>query len=169
MAQQSPQRLAADTWKALARRLSPTGKDRYKAFDPDTREYKRRRKITDKLPDVMAAVDVYSAAGITTNLVLDFDVKEHGSAQVDADFARAARWITDCGGRIISDRATSGGRHLIVPLAIGTSATLDEMRLLADQLKARLRTLDPKPTKSAAGCISVPGTRCSGGGHRVLD
>lgn len=164
-----PQRVAADSWKALARRLSPTGKDRYKAFDPDTREYKRRRKITDKLPDVMAAVDVYSAGDVTTNLVLDFDVKEHGPGQVDADFARAARWITECGGRAISDRSTSGGRHLIVPLAIGTSATLEEMRQLADQLKARLRTLDTKPTKSAAGCISVPGTRCSGGGYRVLD
>lgn len=165
----SPQRAAAAAWKAMARRLSPTGKDRYKAFDPDTREYKQRRKITDKLPDVMAAVDVYSDTGLTTHLVLDFDVKEHGAAQVDADFSRAARWVRDCGGRIISDRATSGGRHLIVPLAIGTSATVDEMRMLADQLKARLRTLDTKPTKSAAGCISVPGTRCSGGGYRLLD
>lgn len=159
----------AAVWKALARRLSPTGKDRYKAFDPETREYKRRQKITDTLPKTMAAVDIYSTAGFTTQLVLDFDVKEHGRAQVDADFARAARWVRDCGGRFVSDRATSGGRHLIVPLAIGTSATLAEMRQLSDQLKARLRTLDPKPTKSAAGCISVPGTRCAGGGHRLLD
>ncbi len=164
-----PPAAPAAVWKALARRLSPTGKDRYKAFDPETREYKRRQKITDKLPATMAAVDIYTDAGITTNLVLDFDAKEHGPAQVDADFSRAARWIGDCGGRIISDRATSGGRHLIVPLAIGTSATLAEMRQLTDQLKARLRTLDPKPTKSAAGCISVPGTRCSGGGYRLLD
>lgn len=164
-----PTEAPAAVWKALARRLSPTGKDRYKAFDPETREYKRRQKITDKLPTTMAAVDIYSAAGITTVLVLDFDAKEHGPAQVDADFSRAARWVRDCGGRIISDRATSGGRHLIVPLAIGTSATLAEMQQLADQLKVRLRTLDPKPTKSAAGCISVPGTRCTGGGYRLLD
>lgn len=167
--QPSPQQHAARTWKALARRLSPTGNERYKAFDPESREYKRRRKITDKLPDVMAAVDVYSPTGLTTNLVLDFDSKEHGPAQVDADFARAARWIRECGGRILSDRSTGGGRHLIAPLAIGTSATVHEMRQLADQLRARLRTLDPKPTKSAAGCISVPGTRCSGGGYRLLD
>lgn len=159
----------AAVWKALARRLSPTGKDRYKAFDPETREYKRRQKITDTLPKTMAAVDIYSAGGLTTQLVLDFDAKEHGPAQVEADFARAARWVRDCGGRIVSDRSTSGGRHLIVPLAIGSSATLAEMRQLADQLKARLRTLDPKPTKSTAGCISVPGTRCSGGGYRLLD
>lgn len=159
----------AAVWKALARRLSPTGKDRYKAFDPETREYKRRQKITDTLPKTMAAVDIYSAGGLTTQLVLDFDAKEHGPAQVEADFARAARWVRDCGGRIVSDRSTSGGRHLIVPLAIGSSATLAEMRQLADQLKARLLTLDPKPTKSASGCISVPGTRCSGGGYRLLD
>lgn len=168
-ATERPTAAPAAVWKALARRLSPTGKDRYKAFDPETREYKRRQKITDKLPATMAAVDIYSAAGMTTNLVLDFDAKEHGPAQVDADFSRAARWVRDCGGRIISDRATSGGRHLIVPLAIGTSATLAEIQQLADQLKARLRTLDPKPTKSAAGCISVPGTRCAGGGYRLLD
>lgn len=164
-----PNDAPAAVWKALVRRLSPTGKDRYKAFDPETRQYKRRQKITDKLPKTMAAVDIYSADGITTNLVLDFDAKEHGPAQVDADFSRAARWVRDCGGRIVSDRATSGGRHLIVPLAIGTSATLAEMQQLTDQLKARLRTLDPKPTKSAAGCISVPGTRCAGGGYRLLD
>lgn len=165
----SPQRHAAETWKALARLLCPPGQDRVKTFDPETREYRRKRKITNKLPGLMAAVFIYHL-GRTTLLVFDFDAKGHGTAQVDADFTQALKWITDCGGRAITDRSNSGGRHILVPLAIGTTASFEELQPLMAQLKARLATLDIKPNQSPkGGCIAVPGTPCSGGGYRLLD
>lgn len=167
--QSSPVQVATETWKALARPLSPVGLDRVKVFDPDTRDYKKTRKISNKLPELMAAVYIY-AARRTTMLVLDFDSKTHGSGQVDADFARVLRWLGDCGARVITDRSTSGGRHILVPLAIGTSASFEEVQPLMAQLAARLRTLDIGPMqKPVEGCVSVPGTRCSGGGFRILD
>ena len=60
-------------------------------------------------------------------LVLDFDTKHHSQQIVDADFARALSWISDAGGVAVTDQSTSGGRHIIVPLAIGTTATLAEI------------------------------------------
>lgn len=167
--QASPVLVATDTWKALARRLSPAGLDRVKVFDPETRVYKKTRKISNKLPELMAAVYIYVGRR-TTLLVLDFDSKTHGAGQVDADFARALRWFRDCGARVITDRSSSGGRHILVPLAIGTSASFEELQPLMAQLAARLRTLDIGPMqKPVEGCVSVPGTRCSGGGYRLLD
>ncbi|MDO3101052.1 hypothetical protein P5V93_23320 [Mycobacteroides abscessus subsp. abscessus] len=167
--QSSPIQVATDTWRALARLLSPVGQDRVKVFDPETRDYKKTRKIANKLPELMAAVYIYVGRR-TTLLVLDFDSKIHGAAQVDADFARALRWLRDCGARVITDRSSSGGRHILVPLAIGTSASFEELQPLMAQLAARLRTLDIGPMqKPVEGCVSVPGTRCSGGGFRTLD
>lgn len=159
----------AAVWKALARRLSQPGRDRMKVFDPDTKEYRKTRRITDKLPTLMAAVYLYTHRR-TTLLALDFDSKTHGRAQVDADFARALGWLTTCGARVVTDRSSNGGRHILVPLAIGTTASFDEIQSLMRQLKARLPSLDPKPMQNPKeGCISVPGTPCAGGGYRVLD
>lgn len=159
----------AAVWKALARRLSPTGRDRVKVFDPDTREYLKTRRISDKLPTTMAAAYLYTRRR-TTLLALDFDSKTHGCAQVDRDAERARGWLTECGARIVSDRSTNGGRHLLVPLAIGTTASFDEVQELMRTLQALLPSLDIKPMQNAKeGCISVPGTPCAGGGYRVLD
>lgn len=140
-----------------------------KVFDPDTKEYRKTRRITDKLPTLMAAVYLYTHRR-TTLLALDFDSKSHGQAQVDADFGRALGWLTSCGARVVTDRSTNGGRHILVPLAIGTTASFDEIQSLMRQLKARLPSFDPKPMQNPKeGCISVPGTPCAGGGHRILD
>ncbi|MEW5813703.1 MAG: hypothetical protein AB1925_30130 [Actinomycetota bacterium] len=159
----------AVVWKALARRLSQPGRDRVKVFDPDTKEYRKTRRITDTLPTLMAAVYLYTHRR-TTLLALDFDSKPHGQAQVDADFARALGWLTSCGARVVTDRSTNGGRHILVPLAINTTASFDEIQALMRQLKARLPSFDPKPMQNPKeGCISVPGTPCAGGGHRILD
>lgn len=160
---------ATAVWKALARRLSPTGRERVKVFDPDTREYLKTRRISDKLPTTMAAVYLYTHRR-TTLLALDFDSKTHGAAQVDRDAERARGWLAECGARIVSDRSTNGGRHLLVPLAIGTTASFDEIQPLMRTLQALLPSLDIKPMQNATeGCISVPGTPCSGGGYRTLD
>ncbi|MDV3130364.1 MULTISPECIES: hypothetical protein [Mycobacteriaceae] len=159
----------AVVWKSLARLLSQPGRDRMKVFDPDTKEYRKTRRITDTLPTLMAAVYLYTHRR-TTLLALDFDSKSHGQAQVDADFARALGWLTACGARVVTDRSTNGGRHILVPLAINTTASFDEIQSLMRQLKARLPSFDPKPMQNAKeGCISVPGTPCAGGGHRILD
>lgn len=159
----------AAVWKALARRLSQPGRDRMKVFDPETKEYRKTRRLTDKLPSLMAAVYLYTHRR-TTLLALDFDSKVHGRPQVDADFTQALAWLTACGARVITDQSVNGGRHILVPLAIGTTASFDELQPLMRQLKARLPSLDPKPMQNPKeGCISVPGTPCAGGGHRLLD
>mgnify|MGYP000904257684 FL=1 len=158
----------AAVWKALARRLSQPGRARMKVFDADTKAYQKTRLITDKLPSAMAAVYLYNQRR-TTLIALDFDSKVHGSEQVDADVERARSWLSACGARMVSDRSTNGGRHLLIPLAIGTTASFDELQPLLRQLKARLPSLDITPMQNAAeGCISVPGTPCRGG-YRTLD
>lgn len=140
-----------------------------KVFDPETKEYRKTRRISDKPPTLMAAVYLYTHRR-TTLLALDFDSKTHGQGQVDADFSRALGWLTACGARVVTDRSTNGGRHILVPLAIGTTASFDELQPLLRQLKARLPSLDPKPMQNPKeGCISVPGTPCAGGGYRLLD
>lgn len=159
----------AAVWKALARRLSQPGRERMKVFDPETKAYLKTRRITDKLPTLMAAVYLYNKQR-TTLIALDFDSKTHGQDQVDADFERAREWLKSCGARTVSDRSTNGGRHILVPLAIGTTASFDEIQPLMRQLQTRLPSLDIKPMQNPSeGCISLPGTPCSGGGYRILD
>lgn len=159
----------AAVWKALARRLSQPGRERIKVFDPDTKAYLKTRQITDKPPALMAAVYLYTQQR-TTLLALDFDSKTHGREQVDADFDRARGWLLSCGARLITDRSTNGGRHILVPLAIGTTASFAEIQPLMRQLQTRLPSLDIKPMQNPnEGCISLPGTPCSGGGYRTLD
>lgn len=138
-------------------------------FDPETKQYRQTRRITDKLPTMMAAVYLYTKRR-TTLLALDFDSKAHGKAQVDADFERARGWLAACGARLITDRSTNGGRHILVPLAIGTTASFDEIQPLMRQFQVRLPSLDIKPMQNPSeGCISVPGTPCAGAGNRTLD
>ena len=158
----------AAVWKALARRLCQPGRARIKVFDPDTKAYLKTRRLSDTLPAQMAAVYLYNQRR-TTLLAFDFDSKIHGRSQVDADFAQAREWLAACGARLISDQSTNGGRHILVPLAIGTTASIDEIKPLMHQLKARLPSLDITPMLNPAeGCISVPGTPCAGG-YRQLD
>ena len=111
---------SAAVWKALARTLSQPGRERIKVFDPETKEYLKTRSITDKPPTLMAAVYLYKNRR-TTLLALDFDSKTHGREQVDVDFERARGWLLAAGARLITDRSTNGGRHILVPLAIGTT------------------------------------------------
>ncbi|ORV09681.1 hypothetical protein [Mycolicibacterium fallax] len=139
-------------------------------IDPETKISVGSRRISDRLPAVLAAVPLYTKAGRTCLLALDFDAKPHGRAQVDADTATAASWLTAAGARIITDHSTSGGRHILVPLAVGTTASFTEIRTLMRALAACLPSLDIAPNLNAAtGAISVPGTACAGGGYRQLD
>ena len=157
----------AATWKALAPLIAARPKIR--VWDPATNKFDRTKNLTTRLPSVPAAVMLY-AHNRTHVLVLDFDTKHHSQQIVDADFARALSWITDAGGVTVTDQSTSGGRHIIVPLAIGTTATLAEVIPLMRLLEARLPSLDKTPMANATtGCITVPGSPCRERGHRILD
>jgi hypothetical protein len=155
------------TWKALAHLIAARPKIR--VWDPATNKFDRAKNLTSRLPHEPAAVLLY-LHNRTQVLVLDFDTKHHSQQIVDADFARALSWITEAGGVAVTDHSTSGGRHILVPLAIGTTATLAEVIQLMRLLEARLPSLDKTPmTNPKTGCITAPGSPCREGGHRILD
>jgi hypothetical protein len=157
----------AAAWKALAPLIA--ARPIIRVWDPATNKFDRTKNLTSRLPHLPAAVLLYQQ-NRTHVLALDFDTKHHGQKTVDADFARALSWITEAGGLAVTDQSTSGGRHILVPLAIGTTATLAEITALMRLLEARLPSLDKTPVCNATtGCITVPGSPCREGGHRILD
>ena len=151
-----PPATPAATWKALAHRIA--ARPSIRVCNPDTNKFDRARPLTSRLPQHPAAVALYHR-GRTPLLALDFDTKHHGHDAVDADFSRALSWITEAGGVAVTDRSTSGGRHILVPLAIGTTATVAEVLPLMRLLEARLPSLDKTPmTNPKTGCITAPGS-----------
>lgn len=161
-----PQRV----WTTLAPLVSAPGRRSMRVYNADTGTFSDSAKLTNTLPARPAAPYLYTSAGRTHLIALDFDDKRGGRAAVDADVATAAEWITRCGGVIVTDHSP-GGRHLLAPLAIGTTASAAEMNHLVRLLAARLPTLDITPnTNPASGCLSAPGTPTkTGGGYRQLD
>lgn len=155
-------------WKRLARLVTAAGRTRMRLWNPDTNKFSDTAKLTERLPKRPAATYLY-AKGRTQLLWLDFDSKRGGIAAVEADVATAVSWITQCGGVAVVDRSTSGGAHLMCPLAIGTAATVQEMIQLVRILASRLRTLDITPnTNVETGCMTPPGSPCKEGGYRQL-
>lgn len=156
-------------WKKLARLIAAPGRTQMRLYNADTEKFSDTGRLTESLPWRSAAVYLYTK-GRTQVLVLDFDVKHHSVEQVRTDLDTAAAWISSCGGVFITDSSTNGGRHLIAPLAIGTSASCDEITALVRLLASRLPTLDITPNTGAKqGCISVPGSPDKNGGYRQLD
>lgn len=137
-------------------------------YDVTQRGFASARPLTAKLPAVPAAVPLFSR-GRARVIALDFDSKHHGPDAVIEDVNRVLGWFEECGGRTVVDVSSSGGRHVLVPLAPGQTVAVDELRPLLNQLAARLPTLDITPmTNAATGCITVPGSRCREGGYRQL-
>ncbi|MBF6314028.1 hypothetical protein [Nocardia farcinica] len=130
----------------------------------------RTRALTTKLPNRPAAVPVYLHRR-TRLLVLDFDAKHgHTSTDVDLDVRRCQRWLSSCGARPVTDRSTSGGRHILVPLPLGLTLTRGELEPVLRRLAARLPSLDISPMlNDTTGAITPPGTRCRTGGFRTLE
>lgn len=154
-------------WKALAPLLA--ARPTVRTWTAATGKFDRSAPLSSRLPRQPAAVALY-LHGRTQVLALDFDTKRHDAHTVDTDFTRALTWITEAGGRAVTDRSTSGGRHILVPLAAGTSATAEELLPLLRLLEARLPSLDKTPmTNPKTGCITAPGSPCREGGHRRLD
>ncbi|OZC62827.1 hypothetical protein CH267_00270 [Rhodococcus sp. 06-621-2] len=132
------------------------------------RKYGSAGPLTVKRPALPSAVPLF-VRGRARVVALDFDTKTHGHAAVDADVSRVLAWLTECGGRAVVDRSTSGGQHVLIPLAPGKTVTVEEIRPLLRQLAVRLPTLDITPmTNAKAGCITVPGSSCKEGGYRQL-
>ena len=157
----------AVVWKALAPLIA--ARPSVRLWDPTSNKFDRSATLSSRLPRLPAAVPLYLRER-TQVLALDFDTKRHPQHVVDADFTAALTWITEAGGRAVTDRSTSGGRHILVPLAIGTSATPAEINDLMRLLEARLPSLDKTPmTNPKTGCITAPGSPCREGGHRTLD
>ncbi|OZF41265.1 MULTISPECIES: hypothetical protein [unclassified Rhodococcus (in: high G+C Gram-positive bacteria)] len=127
------------------------------------------RSLTKHLPSVPAALPIY-ARGRTSLLALDFDAKHHTPEQVDVDVERALGWLHECGARTVTDRSTSGGRHVLVPMATDIPLRVDDIKIVMQLLTARLVTLDATPMLNADwGCITPPGSPCREGGYRLLD
>lgn len=137
-------------------------------YDPALRKYGSAGPLTVKRPALPAAVPLF-LRGRARVVALDFDTKTHGHTAVVADVQRVLAWLTDCGGRAVVDRSTSGGQHVLIPLAPGQTVSVDEIKPLLRQLSVRLPTLDITPmTNAKTGCITVPGSSCKEGGHREL-
>jgi len=168
MTTQPPPQPAA-VWKTLARLMAAPGRAHMRIWTPDTDKFSQTRPLRDKLPTRPAAVYLYNKRR-TRLLAMDFDTKRGGYAAVERDLTQAVTWITQCGGATVTDRSATGGRHLLVPLAIGTSASFDEITRLMRLLAARLPTLDINPNLGPTeGCLTPPGSPCKQGGYRQLD
>ncbi|WP_006246242.1 hypothetical protein [Mycolicibacterium tusciae] len=157
-------------WAALAPLLSAPGRTTMRLYNPKTGKFSTSRQLTRKLPGRPAAVYLYTEHAATTRiLALDFDSTRGGPAAVQRDVDIARHWLTAAGGRLIIDRSTNGGMHIICPLAPATSATHTEITHLVAVLAAHLPTLDTSPNGNiATGCLSLPGTLDKQGGHRQL-
>jgi hypothetical protein len=112
-------------WKTLARLIAAPGRAQMRIWSPDTDKFSQTRPLRATLPTHPAAVYLYTKRR-TRLLPMDFDTKRGGPAAVERDLTRR-RLITQCGGVTITDRSTAR-RHLLVPLAIGTTASSGEMR-----------------------------------------
>lgn len=147
-----------------------TGAPHHASVQHRDAEFLRLGPLTRKLPDRPAATYIYSTRTATTRFVfLDFDAKHHGPEAVKRDVQMASQWLTDAGGRLIVDRSSNGGMHIICPLAPGTSATFAEMKHLVQILSHHLPTLDITPNLNPdTGCLSLPGTLDKQGRHRQL-
>lgn len=159
-----------ETWAALSPLLSAPGRRTMRLYNTETQSFSDSAPLTRKLPDRPAATYIYSTRTATTRFVfLDFDAKHHGPEAVKRDVQMASQWLTDAGGRLIVDRSSNGGMHIICPLAPGTSATFAEMKHLVQILSHHLPTLDITPNLNPdTGCLSLPGTLDKQGRHRQL-
>ena len=160
----------ADVWAGLAPLAAAPGRHQMRLWTPETGKFSQTAKLTAKWPTQPAAVYLYSANATTVLLALDFDTSRGDAAGVERDLRTAETWLTSCGARVITDYTDDGGRHLLCPLAIGTTASLPEITALMRVLAGHLPTLDIAPALNPAqGCISLPGTLTKRGGYRHLD
>jgi hypothetical protein len=118
-------------------------------------------------PRPPAAVRLYGRDGTARCLAADLDMSRGGADQVAADTWVLERLVARCGGRSITDRSPSGGRHVYVLLA--KPVPYGEMRRAALALTRLLPSLDATPLLNlTAGCIRPPGAAHRNGGVQQL-
>lgn len=157
--------LATDCWTLFATRMA--ARRSMRLWVADTKQFKGTGQIAARVPDVAAAVPLYSRRGRSRLLVFDLDFKADDPGAAEADYRRIMGWLNECGGRAVVDRSASGGIHILVPLQV--AVTVDDVRALLYALATLCPTLDKTPMlNDRTGAISVPGSRCREGGFRVL-
>ncbi|WP_216893404.1 hypothetical protein [Nocardia alni] len=152
-------------------RLSPllAARRSMRLWNPAHRRFRdRAQPLTQRLPEFPAALPLYRRRR-TRLLALDFDAKHLGPTAVTEDVDRCLAWISECGGRAITDRSSSGGQHILIPLSVGMAVPKAQIEPIVRLLAARLPTLDITPMLGdVSGCITPPGSACKEGGYRTL-
>ncbi|MGI8682606.1 MAG: hypothetical protein ACR2JO_10875 [Mycobacteriales bacterium] len=157
---------ATQAWALLAPRIA--GQPRMRV-SRDRRTYPQRWEVplAQAPPRVPAAVSLYSREGTARCLAADFDVARGGVTRVGIDAEALAGMVASSGGRTITDRSPSGGRHVYMLLA--EPVPFGEMRRVALALAALLPSLDATPMLNVtAGCIRPPGAVHKTGGVQEL-
>ncbi|WP_132370396.1 hypothetical protein [Nocardia alba] len=158
-------------WRALAPRLA--GRHWMRLYSPATGKYDDEGRLSwGRLPDRPAAVMTHDRAERVKMLFFDFDPPKSGPladrrAAIARDVDRLTSWLSTAGGRWFADASPRGGVHLYVPLQ--ESVSQSSIRPLYRELSDLLPTLDQQPMLNPEqGCITIPGSRCKGGGFRTL-
>lgn len=170
---------ARHLWDAMARRVA--GRFWMRLYVESSTPGKKGKyddsgRLTPRnLPDRPAAVMICDNRGRTRVLVFDFDTSlskhagEQAAAEVHRDATQLISWVRQLGGVVVVDRSTSGGIHVLVPLAQHELVPCHALQPMYQQLAKLLPTLDISPTTNAKeGCITPPGARCRTGGFRAL-
>lgn len=164
VAQTADVELADRTWTALAPLMA--ARPTMRVWTPAS-GFNGRAVLTLRRPDAPAAVMLFRRQR-ARDLVFDLDAKRAGAAAVVADRARLMFWLSGYGARFISDRSTSAGAHVIVPLA--RAVTREQLAPFMRAAGALYPSLDIKPMMNPRqGCITVPGSATREGGYRLLD
>ncbi|GGK68596.1 hypothetical protein [Nocardia camponoti] len=158
-------------WRELAPRLA--GRHWMRLYASETGKYDDEgRLFWGRLPDRPAAVMTHDRAERVWVLFFDFDPPKSGPladrrAAIARDVDRLTSWLTIVGGRWFADASPRGGVHVYVPLQ--DSVSQRTIRPLYRELCEQLPTLDAQPMLNPGqGCITIPGSRCKGGGFRTL-
>ncbi|MEV6349578.1 hypothetical protein [Actinoplanes sp. NPDC051851] len=160
---------AALTWRTLAPHLTRSPHMRLRRYNRAVRRhiYPTDEALTTELPRRPAALRTFTDGGVAWSIALDFDAKHHSAAAVAQHADDAARFFTRLGGSTIVDVATSGGRHVWVPLTVPMN--LHQARQLAAACRRLWPSLDISPTVGPTeGCLTAPGSRCKDGRFRTL-
>jgi hypothetical protein len=155
-----------EAWSLLAPRIA--GQPRMRV-SRDRHSYPQRWEaaLSPEPPRLPAAVRLYGQDGTARCLAADLDVSRGGADQVAADAVVLERLVTRCGGRTVTDRSPTGGRHVYVLLA--EPVPYGEMRRTVLALSRLLPSLDPSPLLNlTAGCIRPPGAAHRSGGAQEL-
>lgn len=164
VAQMADVERADRAWVALAPLMA--ARPTMRLWSPEV-GFAKRVALTQRRPAAPAAVMLFRRRR-TRVLAFDLDAKLAGATAVDADRARLMFWLSGYGAKFISDRSTSGGAHIVVPLA--RAVTADQLGPFMRAAAALYPTLDIKPMANPdQGCLTVPGSATREGGFRVLD